>query len=166
MNSPVYFAGSTSFTLSYNGLTSSGFFNSWPFAAQAYTALSQLLIPQPNLSGWAWQVLSLTAFSLLNIVGIPLCLATIYFFWRRSATGEWNLYRRFIVLIIVFSLLVSILVSMGYDSYSVPGQMPFHISWYIFPFAAVGLAVVVRFLQRYLKWPNITWAIIGMVIIV
>ena len=45
----------------------------------------------------------------------------------------------------------SLLVRSGYDSYSVGGQIPFHLGWYLLPWSAAGLSIALSWLSNRLE---------------
>src|SRR5262249_7740360 len=59
--------------------------------------------------------------------------------------------------LVVGSTIAAMLVTMGYDSYSVGGQLLLHTRWYVFPFAATGTWWLYRAAQRYVS----AWVLIG-----
>ena len=46
----------------------------------------------------------------------------------------------------------SLLIRSGYDSYSVGGQIPFHLGWYLLPWSAAGLSTALSWLSKRLEW--------------
>ena len=163
MRAPVYLAGSAGIQLGYNALTgpgtwSAGIFNSWPFATQAYNLLSSL-IPGLPLRLAIWQVISLPMFTLLNIIGIPLLAATYYFYSQRKYHFDFSLYKQYLFVTLLVSTIISLTLSMDYDSYSVPGQLTYHTRWYLLPFAGVAFHALLTRLQRRVKWTEQQWIV-------
>jgi len=161
MRSPVYLPGSAIIQLGYNALTgpgtwTAGVFNSWPFSAQVYDMVTQL-IPSVPVRLAVWQVISLPMFTLLNIIGIPLLAATYYFYSRRKYQFDFSLYKQYLFVVLLVSTVISMTLSMDYDSYSVPGQLTYHTRWYLLPFAGVALHALLTRLQRRLKWTERQW---------
>ena len=169
MRSPVYLQGSTSIQIGYNRLTQVGtwagdLFNSWPFSAQVYDVVTQL-VPSVPVRLAVWQVISLPMFTLLNIIGIPLLAATYYFYSRRKYQFDFSLYKQYLFMVLLISTVISMTLSMDYDPYSVPGQLTYHTRWYLLPFAAIAFHALLNRFQNRLKWTERQWFSVAVIAI-
>jgi len=153
MRLPVYLHGTTNMHVGYNALNESvPFINTWPFSSQSHHYLRKL-IAQPDVMKWAWEAISISMFSLLNIVGIPLLIATAIYLASQRARSIFGPFNFLVIYGIATSICFAIFLSSDYDKYSIGGQFPLHTRWYLFPFAGVALWTVWRFLQKRLFWP-------------
>ncbi len=93
MQSPIYLENTAQLRIGYNFLTSPayGWINSWPFSGRIHGWLGSL-IADPEILKWVWQVVSMPAFVALNIIGLPLLAATIFFTSLKSSRQEWLFY--------------------------------------------------------------------------
>jgi len=171
MLSPGYLPGSTSLRIGYNGLTHydmdvtpAGGVDSWPFALNVFHALKSVLGPGLTFD-WTWQVVCLTAFTLLNIVGIPLLITLGFFLATRSARREFGLFSFLICWMTIMTIAGAILLTVDYDAYSVGGQLPPHAHWYLFPLAALAPWAFYRTLTRRLRWRKMAWFVVGMEVV-
>lgn len=164
MSSPVYLRFTADVGIGYNGLTANPdfFINSWPFAPNVLAWVNQTFA-DTNLRQWVWQIISFPSFTLLNVIGIPLLLATLYCYLRKNLRQGLALYNWFTLLTIVITMVGSVVIVTTYDLYSVAGQMPFETRWYIFPFAAVVIYNLLHWLQKYLRLAPRVW--IGLTIV-
>ncbi len=156
MRRSAYLPDTTSITFGYNGLTDwtqgMAFLNSWPFADRVYNA-----IQQPTSSAtcrkWIWQCLSMTMFSLTNIIGIPLLVGTVYCL---SSLPIRRLYAPVIfgsIAMTLLSIILAIVITTPYDNYSVGGQLVLHTRWYLYFLGPVAIWLVYRFLRDRARWP-------------
>ena len=164
--SPMYLKENVDLRIGYNGLTSlkdpwmSAWMADWPGSSTVYRAMEKVIGDGVTFD-WAWQVVCLVAFTVLNIIGPPLLLATIAWLVSREARRRWAIYSATIAWLVVMSLVGAACLAVGYDPYSLGGQMPLHIGWYLLPFMAVGLWWLVRPIWR--RFPELrarreTWA--------
>lgn len=111
----------------------------------------RLEIGDPDTRKWTWQAVSLSAFVLWNMIGIPLLGATIAYLFNKQAFREDLWFTVLVLWLVVVSTITAMLVTMGYDSYSVGGQLLLHTRWYVFPFAAPAIWSLYRAAQRYVS---------------
>jgi hypothetical protein len=139
MHLPGYLAGGQSLRIGNNRLAMRiGFVNGWPGAE--FVANSVVARLPAGVAEWAWQFLSISAFSGLNIVGIPLAICA-----GCQCRSAWrNVGDRPIVWIaagiVGLTVVGAATLASGYDPNSVGMQLPFHLGWYLLPFGAAGLA--------------------------
>src|SRR5262249_31536692 len=62
-----------------------------------------------------------------------------------------------VVWLLTASVAAAMVLTMGYDTYSVPGQLLLHTCWYVFPFVAPAIWWSYEGLQRRLRWPAAVW---------
>jgi hypothetical protein len=167
MRSPVYLQGTSNVRLGYSGLSAgkSPLFRSWPFAPQIHDWLTRM-IPQPEVTKWAWEVICLSMFSLLNVIGIPLLAATSLYLTSERARRVFAPFNFLIFSAIAISICLAIILASDYDSASVGGQLPFHTRWYLFPFAGVALWRIARFVQKRFSWPAPVWTSLASTILI
>ncbi len=145
---PSYLPDTAGVGIGYNGLTDSprAFFNAWPGASWVRAGLERVLEGE-GPRRWAWQVLSLSAFALCNVIGFPLALGALAY--RRLApeaslrTYAWLPFSAVIVSVVGGWVLVK-----GEDSFSIAGQLLFHTRWYLFPLGPAALFSIGMRLQR------------------
>lgn len=141
MRLPAYLPQTSHLQFRNNLLTfspMSSWMQTWPGADWMLAALIGLFgdsVPQ----SWTWQIFCVLAFSVLNIIGLPSMLLALRYFFGRSARREWLLLTLLLASMFVFSIVGATCLSANYDSYSVGGQMPLHLGWYLFPVLAIGL---------------------------
>ncbi len=161
--SPVYLPGTAKLTIAYNAISLNDWINTWPLAPAARKWVSGSFADR-DVRKWTWQCLSLSAFVLLNMIGVPLLGATIATLFRAQAFREWLWFTFLTLWLVVASTVGAMLVTMGYDSYSVGGQLLLHTRWYVFPFAATAIWALYSAAQRRVKWPERIWVGIGVVV--
>jgi len=153
MRLPVYLHEATNMHVGYNGLNESvPFINTWPFCSQSHDYLRKL-IAQPDMMKWAWEAISISMFSLLNIVGIPLLIGSAIYLTSQRARSIFGPFNFLVIYGLATSICFAMFLSSDYDKYSIGGQLPLHTRWYLFPFAGVALWKVWRFLQKRFSWP-------------
>ena len=145
--SPVYLTGTAGLSFAYNGLGAEEWISAWPFGPSVLSLLRRQ-IHDPDTLRWTWQVVSLSAFVLWNMIGIPLLAATIAYLFGHRAFREDLWFTVLVLWLVVASTVTGMLVSMGYDTYSVGGQLLLHTRWYVFPFAATGVWSLYLLAQR------------------
>ncbi len=157
---PVYLKDTSIITIGYNGLTdlnSGAFwvstFKAWPGSDSIYQTLAAIILNADVLK-WVWQVVELTAFTLLNIVGIPLCVATVIYLSNKHVRQNFAWFGLFLGLLTVGSILVAIFVFMPSDRFSVPGEILFHVRWYVFPLMAGTLWLIFKSAQKRFRIRN------------
>src|SRR5208282_1160913 len=126
-------------------LSQIGFYSVWPFSA-TIERLLQTLLPQTTFN-WIWQVVCLVGFASWDMLGIPLCVAAVVVLKmtkRRTATG----YYWFTMGVVALSMILAMSVTMGYDQYSVPGQLLYHLGWYVLPIGGVAVTWLVSYALR------------------
>ena len=151
MRLPSYLSQSQSVSLGLNHiLETSSFYSEWPGSPIFKDAV--LNVFGPSLSGEiVWSFGCLCCFCILNMIGIPMVLAaaaTIRTCFRTSGMKHCG----FIPLVIFCGTVSSsLLVRSGYDSYSVGGQIPFHLGWYLLPWSAAGGSIGLSWLSKRLN---------------
>ncbi|QKQ73066.1 hypothetical protein [Nostoc sp. TCL240-02] len=156
--SSYYLSGTASFKLGFNGLTepsSDSYFNSWPFSSNIYDFLSRL-IHNSTVFKWVWQVVSMCAFVILNMIGIPLFIITNIYLSSKLVRQKYLLFTSLIVWMTVVSTLGGICLTTDYDSYSLGGQLLETTSCYPFLLMIPGLYQVYKFFQPHLSLTRAT----------
>jgi hypothetical protein len=166
MRSATYLPTSSALRIGFNDLAmpdSGLFFNNWPFA---YIIMRWVRSALSNdyLFGGVWQLISMLAFTILNIVGILLTIFVFIFLWSRRAWSEFRLFSVVLLLAFVFTIFEAVLLAADYDSYSLGGQVPLHIRWYFLGLGATAFWIIICRAQEALKWSRETWGMIGLVI--
>ena len=154
MKSSYYLANSASIKLGFNNLTNpeewTNWINAWPFSPNIYHLLSRL-IPNLTVLKWVWQIVSMSAFVALNMIGIPLLIITSIYLSSKPGRQEFLLFRSLIVWMIVVSTLSAMCITSDYDSYSLAGQMMFPPRWYLFLLMIPGFYYIYQFFQPHLS---------------
>ncbi|MEH1988499.1 MULTISPECIES: hypothetical protein [unclassified Nostoc] len=154
MKSPIYLSGTTSLKLGFNNLTDpkdwTNWMTSWPFSTKIYDFLSRL-IHNSTVFKWVWQIVSMSAFVALNMIGIPLLIINIIYLFCKPARQEFLLFTSLSVWMVVVSTLGAICLTTDYDNYSVGGQLLLPTSWYPFLLAIPGLYQVYQFVRPHLS---------------
>jgi hypothetical protein len=145
MSLPIYMRGTTEIHFALNGLTRIPFYQVWPFSSFIERLLKTYL--SGTLLNWTWQVVCLTGFAVWDMIGIPLCIAVVLVpvIMKRSRAMSYYL---FTIGVVLLSMVLAACLTMGYDGYSVPGQLPYHFGWYLLPLAGVGVAWLVSCVQK------------------
>ena len=168
LHSSVYLKGTSGVRLGYNALAKKGgpteWINAWPFSGTTYNWLSAK-IPDPTTFDWTWEFVSLSAFGLLNIVGLPLLMGCLIYFATPAARREHSAFTILVIWMTVMSIIAAAVVGSEYDRYSVGGQMLFHLRWYVFPLAGYALWVAYERVQDHLHWPENAWAAAAVAIV-
>jgi hypothetical protein len=128
------------------------FFNSWPFAERAWDVLQQLSF-SATCRKWIWQCLSMTMFSLANIIGIPLLAGTAYCLLSPPTRRLYAPVMYGGIAMALLSIILAILIATPYDNYSVGGQLVLHTRWYLYFLGPVAVWLVYRFLRDRAHWP-------------
>jgi hypothetical protein len=167
-HSRQYLPGSSTsaIRLGYNGLTTDWnfIFGSWPFAKYVFQFLDWAL--DGSALKWAWQIVSISAFTIFGVVGF-LTIASLVLYLYRNASS-WTEFRPFTLLVLVMavgSLVIGLVVAAGNDSYSVAGETLFMPAWYLFPLVAVTAKKAYTFIQTRLRLSSSTWLVVGMLIV-
>ena len=165
MRLPSYLSQSQSVSLGFNDILKvSPFYSDWPGSPVVRDVV--LLVFGPSLSGEiVWSFGCLCCFCIMNMIGLPMVLAAAATIRTCFMTPGMN-HRGFIPLVLfcgtVFS---SLLVRAGYDSYSIGGQIPFHLGWYLLPWSAAGLSMALPWVSNRLKinhrWQLSLWVVIA-----
>jgi hypothetical protein len=138
MRLPVYLHGGESLRIGNNAVALRvPFMNGWPGAELAVKGVFASL--PAETAAWVWQFLSLSAFSGLNLVGIPLAWGVCRYCrsaWRHPHDRPivWMLLG-----IVGITVIAAASVASGYDAISLGMQLPFALSWYLLPCGAAGL---------------------------
>ncbi|MCX7388979.1 MAG: hypothetical protein NTX48_20155 [Planctomycetales bacterium] len=151
MRLPSYLSQSQSVSLGLNHvLETSSFYSEWPGSLIFKDIV--LNVFGPSLSGEiVWSFGCLCCFCILNMIGIPMVLAAAATIRTCFMTPDMK-HCGFIPLVIFCGTVSSsLLVRSGYDSYSVGGQIPFHLGWYLLPWSAAGLSMALSWVSNQLK---------------
>jgi hypothetical protein len=163
MHSSIYQPSSSSLRIGFNGLalpTSGYFFNNWPFAYSLMDFM-RYIIPNDRLFSGLWQLLSMLVFSMANVSGILLTGSLVAFLVCRNAWSEFQLLSIVLVFAVVATVFGAALLAADYDSYSLGGQLPHHIRWYILACGPVALWLALSRFQGRLSWPRERWIRVG-----
>lgn len=148
MRSSVYLRSSSRLLIGYNRLSLSvNWMSDWPFSLAIRDWLHDRL-GSGSLYQWTWQVVCLTTFGALNICGLPMLAALADFLRRREAWRDLLPYTFMTLGLMVGSLVGGMILTTTYDTYSVGGQLPWHISIYGFPVFCVGVWRLCRWLAK------------------
>ena len=151
MRLPSYLSQSQSVSLGFNDILQvSSFYSEWPGSLIFKDIV--LNVFGPSLSGEiVWSFGCLCCFCILNMIGLPMVLAAAATIRTCFMTPGMK-HCGFIPLVIFCGTVSSsLLVRSGYDSYSVGGQIPFHLGWYLFPWSAAGLSIALSWLSNRLE---------------
>jgi hypothetical protein len=153
MQSPIYMAGTASLKLGFNRLTQEPgiWINSWPFSGKVY-ALLKYLISSSEILEIVWQIVSMSTFVALNMIGMPLLISANIYLFSKSSLQEFRLFTFLIVWMTVVSTLGAMCLTTDYDNYSVGGQLLLHTRWYIFLLMIPGLCKIYQFFQPHLSF--------------
>jgi len=167
MKSPIYLEGTSHLRIGYNGLSKQGAYwvSSWPYSLRCHNFLHEMIGSDQELFNWIWQVISMSAMTIFNLIGLPLLVVTLIYLLKRSERREFIVLTFFLCWLVVMSVMGAIFLTMDYDPYSVPGQLLLHIRWYLFPLYSVGALYLYRYVQNYCKWKKQTWALIFIAIL-
>ena len=143
MRLSTYLPASQQIRIGNNHLTlNDTFLHDWPGCATAYwlvTGFAKYLSPFPNTFAWIWPLVCVPMFCLLNLLGIPLAVMLGAFLYKTSRNRSERAALWVVVALFTLTLLMSTLLTSPYDNYSVGGQIPLHIGWYLLPFCGAGL---------------------------
>jgi hypothetical protein len=156
MRSDLYLGGSVGVHLGYSGVASHPLVNAWPLSELVHVWLSQML-PSPEAFMWVWQIVSVTSFVTLNVVGIPLFLASMMYLSRPVAWQQLGLLSSLMCSAVIVSTVGSMVLRAEYDSWSLSGQLLLHTRWYLYPLTAWCAFQVWKRLQILLTWPRRVW---------
>ena len=166
MRSATYLPISSGLRIGFNDLAmpdSGLFFNNWPFAYIIVSFVRSALSNDYLFRG-VWQLISMLAFTILNVVGILLTVCALIFLWSRRAWNEFRLFSVVLLLAFVFTIFEAVLLAADYDLYSLGGQVPLHIRWYFLGLGPTAIWIIICRAQEGLKWSRETWGVIGLVI--
>jgi hypothetical protein len=156
MHLPSYIAGTAGVRIGYSGVaTQRPFFNSWPFSGQVLEWLHRT-IGSPEVLKWTTEVVSLSMFSICNIVGLPLLVASAMTLMTSKSRSLLPLYL-FAFASAAASVGCALVISSPYDPYSVGGQLLLHTRWYLFPFGGVAAWMAWRYVYRRAAWLRTVW---------
>jgi hypothetical protein len=162
MRSALYLPGTTGLRLGYNGVSLYSWINSWPLASWVHQRLAARIGDAETLR-WMWQIVSLSNFVLLNMIGVPLLVATIAYLLWKPARRDYLWFTVLTVWMVVCSTVGAMVITTDYDSYSVGGQLPLHTRWYVFPFLSTAVWWLWGRAQRRLGLPRVVWIGIAVV---
>jgi hypothetical protein len=164
--SSMYLHSSSSLKIGFNGLAlpdSGYFFNNWPFA---YNLMGWMrtTITNDNLFHSSWQIISMLMFIILNVIGVLLTLSSVIFLASKPAWEEFRLLSLVVILSVIMTVFGAATLAADYDPYSLGGQMPLHIRWYLLGLGPTALWLVISRAQGRLLWSRETWIRIGLAI--
>lgn len=162
IRSPTYAAGTASAALGYNALTWPGrpdapnprfqwWWVFWPGAAPCLAFLQRVL-PEP-VARQTWHVVCVAAFTLFQVVGLPLALAAAWATWHH-ARSRWPLLFGLMLWMTAGSLVCAMYIDMGDHTYDLAGQMLLHICWYLFPMLPVAAWSGLKSLATTMTWKS------------
>ena len=168
-----YRPGTAGLELAFNDLTTRGIvigrvapgpvLTGWPFSRAVHDALADLA--SGATFEWVWQVVCLTVFVALNVVGVAGTVVAALYLAGRDARGRFRLLTAVVAAMTAGSVLLGILVKSGYDSFSLSGQALFLPAWYLFPLAASVAARMFSVLERRLGLDRWAWTSLGVAIV-
>lgn len=149
MKLPAYLPTSQTLRIGNNGVGFlTKFFQDWP-GAQTCFELLHLMLGDSHAFGWSWQMLTLSMFVALNMLGLPMLLALVVYVrgaWRNPQDRGILYGMAFLAVVSVFA---SATLAMDYDGYSVGGQILLHFGWFALPCVAVGVwRIIAVLLER------------------
>lgn len=151
MQSSIYLAGTASLKLGLNDLSNpESWISSWPFSEQIYALISRLFVTHTRILLVVWQIVTLSAFVALNMIGIPLLIISSIYLFSKSAHQEFRLFTALIVWMLFVSTLGAMCLTTDYDSYSLGGQLLFCTRWYLFLLMIPGLYQVYKVVRPHL----------------
>lgn len=154
IQSPIYLSGTASLKLGFNNLTDpdnwTNWMTSWPFSTNIYQLISRF-IHNSTVFKWLWQIVSMSAFTVLNMIGIPLLIITSIFILSKPARQEFFLFTNLIVWLVVVSTFGAICLTTNYDNYSVGAQLLLPTRWYPFLLMIPGLYQVYQCVRPHLS---------------
>jgi hypothetical protein len=156
MRLPTYLPGTAEVVLGNSHLAvQPSFLSCWPGAVALQPWLRDTMgRANPQLYLWLWPILCLSLFALLNVVGIPMVLACACYLRQPRAWREQASYTGLVLWLAVGSILGTLGVRASYDSWSVGGQMPLHVGWYVFPWMGAGLWALGRHFATGFRQPS------------
>lgn len=157
MKLPVYLPQTSKLLIGNNQLTLS------PTASwmQAWPGMDTLLAGCARILGdgvaksWGWQVVCLFMFAVFNVIGLPATLVVAAHMATRRARREALMLTLFILSVSLAAILAAPSLATTYDAYSIGGQMPLHLGWYVLPALAMGLWQVARLLLSRISLPTV-----------
>lgn len=155
---PVYMRGTAHVQFALNYLSNVPFYKIWPFSATVEGLLHRLLTG--SQFNYIWQVVCLVGFAVWDMLGIPLCI-TLVLVPLIMKHGVGRSYYVFTMGLIALSIVFATCVSAGYDGYSIPGQVLYHIGWYALPLEGIGIAWLVSYLRRHTNYAPVVLLIVG-----
>ncbi|MEH1839545.1 MAG: hypothetical protein V7L20_12415 [Nostoc sp.] len=154
MKSSYYLPNTASLKLGFNNLTDpkewTNWINAWPFSTNIYDLLSHL-IHNSTVFRWVWQIVSMSAFVALNMIGIPLLIISSIFLSSKPARQEFLLFTSLILWMIAVSTLGGMCLTTDFDSFSLGGELLYLTRWYLFFLMIPGLYRVYQFFQPHLS---------------
>lgn len=128
--------------------------NSWPGSQLLARNLMQVFARDSVVFQWIWQIISVTAFGLLNIIGIPVLFAINLFLRNQKSQGKFDGAALLIFWMVVASFVGSFLLTSSYDEWSVGGQMLLQTNWYLYPVAMTGLWYMLSDISKSITLPQ------------
>ncbi len=156
---PAYMRGTAEIHLGFNNLSQISFYNVWPFASATKQILGVLL--HGRALNWSWQIACVAGFTIWDILGIPLCAALVLG-WTIMKGSQTTGYYLFTLGTVGVSMFLALVLNAGYDQYSVPGQLLYHLGWYTLPVGGVCLAWLISSLQLHWKHASTVLAMIAL----
>jgi hypothetical protein len=158
---PEYMRGTAEVHLTINELSQIPFYRLWPFSFKIRDTLL-VLLPSPGFEG-AWSVACDVGFTIWDMLGIPLS-AALLFGWIIMKRSQTTGYYLFTLGIVAASMFLALVLATGYDDYSVPGQLVYHVGWYALPVGGVCLTWLVSRLHQHAKYVSMFLPIIAVIL--
>jgi hypothetical protein len=152
MHSSSYLPQSQSVSIGFNDLlNAASFYSEWPGSQNLKSAILSVF---GNSQGGnlVWSLACVCCFCIANIVGVPMALATATTIGTCFRTSGRIHCAAIPLIIFLATVTSSLLIRSGYDSYSVGGQIPFHLGWYVLPWSAAGLSPIFSWLVRRMEF--------------
>jgi hypothetical protein len=167
MRSATYLPTSSALRIGFNDLAmpDNGLqFNNWPFAYIIMRCVRSVLSNAYLFRG-TWQLISMLAFTILNVVGILLTICVLIFLWSRRAWNEFRLFTVTLIVAFVFTIFEGALLAADYDSYSFGGQVPLHIRWFFLGLGPTAFWIIICRAQERVQWSREALGMVGLVIV-
>jgi len=120
-------------------------FNSWPTSHTIYKIINKLIFDD-KLKKWVWQIISMTCFVLFNIIGIPLSIISSIYLFNKFKRRQYIFFSGLIVLLIFFSIIEGVLLTVPGDPYSLSSEILYNVGWYPFTILIPGLYEFYKYL--------------------
>ena len=163
MRSPIYLPATSNIRFAYNAIAKnlSFFIDTWPFALDIKRSLDQV-VTNPQMAEYIWEFVSVPLWISFNSIGIPLLMATAWYFTSKSAHQEFSLFSFLILWMSLLSVPATLSLSTDYDRYSLGGQIMYHIRWYLFPLSFIPPWMLYKFLSKQWRISRLGWLSMGL----